>query len=164
MRRPVPNRSRISRLSKAATTPQPDFQERMFECMPSAGKSHSKSRIHKSLASQNCWMSRPIGRLTVQNFRVQDRHSAGEHCDMQTRRLATCLRMARRTPAYVNPLRTRPPGPEFCPKTSARRQHPRYSKRSHVRSLLPRIRHLRRRTASTYTANILQAPPDESFL
>jgi len=52
-------------------------------------------------SSPNCWMSAPIGRLKVQNFRVDERDSSHGTC----RILPTDIyEMDAAHPAYVNPL------------------------------------------------------------
>jgi hypothetical protein len=75
------------------------------------------SRIHNH-RDQNCWMSAPIGRLKVQNFR------------------ASCPRQ---------PSRTRPSGPESRRIQPACRQHSHLLEAiRYLRGLPSRKRHLRR--------------------
>ncbi len=89
--------------SKGSYTRNLIFKNDMFECMAICWEVGQFSRIHNH-RDQNCWMSAPIGRLKVQNFRVQDRHSEGEHrgtCNL----IATDIyEMDAAHPAYVNPL------------------------------------------------------------
>jgi hypothetical protein len=40
-----------------------------------------RSSIHNH-KDQNCWMAAPIGRLTVQNYRVLEEDLASHHCDI----------------------------------------------------------------------------------
>ena len=46
------------------------FKNEVFECMTICWEIGQSSRIHNH-RDQNCWMSAPIGRLRVQNFRVE---------------------------------------------------------------------------------------------
>src|SRR6266850_1340521 len=54
------------------------FKNEVFECMTICWAIGQASRIHNH-RDQNCWMSAPIGRLKVQNFRVEDRHALADH-------------------------------------------------------------------------------------
>src|SRR6201984_2457439 len=54
------------------------FKNDVFECMTICWEIGQFSRIHNH-RDQNCWMSAPIGRLRVQNFRVEDRHAPPAH-------------------------------------------------------------------------------------
>src|ERR1700688_1591033 len=47
------------------------FKNHLFECMTVCWEVGQASRIHNH-RDQNCWMSVPIGRLRVQNYRVDD--------------------------------------------------------------------------------------------
>jgi cysteine dioxygenase len=76
------------------------FKNEIFECMAICWEIGQASRVHNH-RDQNCWMSAPIGRLRVQNFRVNERDAA----------LGTCHILPTDTydmdavhPAYVNPL------------------------------------------------------------
>src|ERR1700756_270642 len=51
------------------------FKNNVFECMAICWEVGQASRVHNH-RDQNCWMSAPIGRLRVQNFRVNDRDAA----------------------------------------------------------------------------------------
>jgi cysteine dioxygenase len=89
--------------SKGSYTRNLIFKNDMFECMAICWEVGQFSRIHNH-RDQNCWMSAPIGRLKVQNFRVEDRHSDDQHggkCNL----IATDIyEMDSSHPAYVNPL------------------------------------------------------------
>ena len=76
------------------------FKNDVFECMTICWEIGQASRIHNH-RDQNCWMSAPIGRLKVQNFRVDDRDAARGTC----RIIPTDIyEMDASHPAYVNPL------------------------------------------------------------
>jgi predicted metal-dependent enzyme (double-stranded beta helix superfamily) len=76
------------------------FKNAVFECMTICWEIGQASRVHNH-RDQNCWMSAPIGRLKVQNFRVDDRDSAHGTC----RIIPTDIyEMDAAHPAYVNPL------------------------------------------------------------
>jgi len=79
------------------------FKNEVFECMTICWEIGQASRIHNH-RDQNCWMSAPIGRLKVQNFRVEDRHAIADHSG--TCRLAPTdiYEMNSANPVYVNPL------------------------------------------------------------
>jgi cysteine dioxygenase len=53
----------------------------LFEVMAICWESGLASRIHNH-RDQNCWMVTPIGRLRVQNFRVQNRDSSHGTCKL----------------------------------------------------------------------------------
>jgi cysteine dioxygenase len=76
------------------------FKNPVFECMTICWEIGQASRIHNH-RDQNCWMSAPVGRLKVQNFRVDDRDSTQGTC----RIIPTDIyEMDASHPAYVNPL------------------------------------------------------------
>lgn len=89
--------------SKGCYTRNLIFKNDLFECMAICWEIGQFSRIHNH-RDQNCWMSAPIGRLKVQNFRVEDRHTVAEHTG--TCRLAPTdiYEMNAANPCYVNPL------------------------------------------------------------
>jgi len=89
--------------SKGSYTRNLIFKNDMFECMAICWEVGQFSRIHNH-RDQNCWMSAPIGRLKVQNFRVQDRQSDGEHCGTCSLVATDIYEMDAAHPAYVNPL------------------------------------------------------------
>ena len=76
------------------------FKNEVFECMTICWEIGQASRIHNH-RDQNCWMSAPIGRLKVQNFRVDDRDSARGTCRIIPTEI---YEMDAAHPAYVNPL------------------------------------------------------------
>jgi cysteine dioxygenase len=55
------------------------FKNELFEVMAICWDSGQVSRIHNH-RGQNCWMSVPIGRLRVQNFRVEERDAGHGTC------------------------------------------------------------------------------------
>jgi predicted metal-dependent enzyme (double-stranded beta helix superfamily) len=76
------------------------FKNEVFECMAICWEVGQASRIHNH-RDQNCWMSAPIGRLRIQNFRVNERDAALGTCHL----LPTDIYdMDAAHPAYVNPL------------------------------------------------------------
>ena len=89
--------------SKGSYTRNLIFKNDMFECMAICWEVGQFSRIHNH-RDQNCWMSSPIGRLKVQNFHVQDRHSDGEHRGTCNLVATDIYEMDASHPAYVNPL------------------------------------------------------------
>jgi len=86
--------------SKGSYTRNLIFKNEVFECMTICWEVGQASRIHNH-RDQNCWMSAPIGRLRVQNFRVNERDAALGTCHI----LPTDIYdMDAAHPAYVNPL------------------------------------------------------------
>ena len=76
------------------------FKNEVFECMAICWEVGQASRIHNH-RDQNCWMSAPIGRLRIQNFRVNERDVVLGTCHL----LPTDIYdMDAAHPAYVNPL------------------------------------------------------------
>ncbi len=55
------------------------FKNALFECMTICWDIGQASRIHNH-RGQNCWMATPIGRLRVQNFRVEERDASRGTC------------------------------------------------------------------------------------
>jgi predicted metal-dependent enzyme (double-stranded beta helix superfamily) len=76
------------------------FKNEVFECMAICWEVGQVSRIHNH-RDQNCWMSTPIGRLKVQNFRVGDRDASHGTCHIFP---TDIYEMDASHPAYVNPL------------------------------------------------------------
>ena len=76
------------------------YKNDVFECMTICWEIGQASRIHNH-RGQNCWMSAPIGRLKVQNFRVDDRDSAHGTCRVIPTEI---YEMDATHPTYVNPL------------------------------------------------------------
>ena len=85
--------------SKANYTRNLIFKNELFECLTICWDIGQVSRIHNH-RDQNCWMATPIGRLRVQNFRVEDRDPEAGTC----RLVATnAFDMDLAHPATVNP-------------------------------------------------------------
>jgi predicted metal-dependent enzyme (double-stranded beta helix superfamily) len=76
------------------------FKNEVFECMTICWEIGQSSRIHNH-RDQNCWMVAPIGRLKVQNFRVQQKDSNHGTCRIVP---TDIYEMDAGHPAYVNPL------------------------------------------------------------
>jgi len=76
------------------------FKNEIFECMAICWEIGQSSRIHNH-RDQNCWMSAPIGRLKVQNFRVEERNASHGSCHLVP---TDCYEMDASHPAFVNPL------------------------------------------------------------
>jgi len=76
------------------------FKNDVFECMTICWEIGQFSRIHNH-RDQNCWMSAPIGRLRVQNFRVDERDANCGTCHIVP---TDIYYMDGTHPAYVNPL------------------------------------------------------------
>ena len=76
------------------------FKNEVFECIAICWEVGQASRIHNH-RGQNCWMSTPIGRLRVQNFRVEQRDAARGTCHLVPTDLYD---MDAAHPAWVNPL------------------------------------------------------------
>jgi cysteine dioxygenase len=86
--------------SKGSYTRNLIFKNDMFECMTICWEVGQFSRIHNH-RDQNCWMSAPIGRLKVQNFRVEDHNAANLTCNLTPTDIYI---MDAAHPAHVNPL------------------------------------------------------------
>jgi cysteine dioxygenase len=86
--------------SKGSYTRNLIFRNDMFECMTICWEIGQFSRIHNH-RDQNCWMSAPIGRLKVQNFRVEDHNTAKLTCNLTPTDIYI---MDAAHPAHVNPL------------------------------------------------------------
>lgn len=89
--------------SKGGYTRNLIYKNDVFECMSICWEVGQFSRIHNH-RDQNCWMSAPIGRLKVQNFRVEGKHSEDEHCGTCDLIPTDIYVMDAGHPAYVNPL------------------------------------------------------------
>ena len=76
------------------------FKNNIFECMTICWEIGQSSRIHNH-RDQNCWMSAPIGRLKVQNFRVDDKDAARGTCHIVPTEI---YEMDAKHPVHVNPL------------------------------------------------------------
>ena len=89
--------------SKGCYTRNLIFRNDVFECMAICWEIGQSSRIHNH-RDQNCWMSAPIGRLKVQNFRVEDRTAADGRSGTCRLVPTEIYEMDAAHPAYVNPL------------------------------------------------------------
>jgi len=89
--------------SKGSYTRNMIYKNDVFECMTICWEVGQFSRIHNH-RDQNCWMSAPIGRLKVQNFRVEGKQSEDEHCGTCRLIPTDIYEMDAAHPAYVNPL------------------------------------------------------------
>jgi cysteine dioxygenase len=89
--------------SKGCYTRNLIFKNDVFECMAICWEIGQFSRIHNH-RDQNCWMSAPIGRLKVQNFRVEDRDSGPDRSGTCKLVPTDIYEMDAAHPAYVNPL------------------------------------------------------------
>jgi len=76
------------------------FRNDLFECMTLCWDIGQHSRIHNH-RGQNCWMSAPIGRLRIQNYRVDDRDAAQGTCRIIPTELYD---LDAAHPTYVNPI------------------------------------------------------------
>jgi cysteine dioxygenase len=76
------------------------FKNDVFECMTICWEVGQVSRVHNH-RDQNCWMAAPIGRLKVQNFRVDERDASHGTCRIVP---TDIYEMDAAHPAYVNPL------------------------------------------------------------
>jgi cysteine dioxygenase len=76
------------------------FKNDLFECMTICWEIGQASRIHNH-RDQNCWMCAPIGRLKVQNFRVEDKNAARGTCKIIPTEI---YEMSASNPVHVNPL------------------------------------------------------------
>jgi len=76
------------------------FKNDLFECMTVCWEVGQHSRIHNH-RDQNCWMSAPIGRLRVQNYRVSRRDAAHGTCNIIP---TDTYDLDAAHPAYVNPI------------------------------------------------------------
>ena len=65
--------------SKASYTRNLIFKNELFECLTICWDIGQVGRIHNR-RGQHCWMATPIGRLRVQNFRVEDRDPEAGTC------------------------------------------------------------------------------------
>jgi cysteine dioxygenase len=86
--------------SKGGYTRNLIYKNDVFECMAICWEIGQFSRVHNH-RDQNCWMYTPIGRLSVQNFRVEDRDSSQGICHITP---TDVYEMDATHPAYVNPL------------------------------------------------------------
>ena len=76
------------------------FRNDLFECMTLCWDIGQHSRIHNH-RGQNCWMSAPVGRLRIQNYRVDDRDASKGTCHIVATELYD---LDAAHPTYVNPM------------------------------------------------------------
>lgn len=76
------------------------YRNTLFECMAICWEIGQHSRIHNH-RDQNCWMSAPIGRLRVQNYRVDQRDTIHGTCKITP---TDVYDLDASHPAYVNPI------------------------------------------------------------
>jgi len=86
--------------SKGCYTRNLIFKNTLFECMTLCWEVGTHSRIHNH-RDQNCWMSAPIGRLRVQNYRVDQRDASSGTCRIVPTELYD---LDATHPTYVNPM------------------------------------------------------------
>ena len=76
------------------------FRNELFECMTLCWDIGQHSRIHNH-RGQNCWMSAPVGRLRIQNYRVDNRDASKGTCRIVPTELYD---LDAAHPTYVNPM------------------------------------------------------------
>ena len=76
------------------------FKNDLFECMTLCWDIGQHSRIHNH-RDQNCWMSAPIGRLRIQNYRVDQRDASHGTCKIIPTELYD---LDGAHPTYVDPM------------------------------------------------------------
>jgi cysteine dioxygenase len=86
--------------SKGSYTRNLIFRNDIFECMTLCWESGQHSRIHNH-RDQNCWMSAPIGRLDVRNYRVEKLDPATGDCKITP---TDIYQLDGSHPAFVNPM------------------------------------------------------------
>jgi len=86
--------------SKGSYTRNLIFKNQLFECMTLCWDIGQHSRIHNH-RDQNCWMSAPIGRLRIQNYRVDQRDASHGTCRIIPTELYD---LDAAHPTYVNPM------------------------------------------------------------
>ena len=86
--------------SKGSYTRNLIFKNDIFECMTICWEIGQASRVHNH-RDQNCWMAAPIGRLRIQNFRVDARDASQGTCHIVPTEV---YEMDAAHPTHVNPL------------------------------------------------------------
>ena len=86
--------------SKGSYTRNLIFKNDLFECMTLCWDIGQHSRIHNH-RDQNCWMSAPIGRLDVRNYRVEKLDPATGDCKITP---TDIYQLDAAHPTYVNPI------------------------------------------------------------
>jgi cysteine dioxygenase len=72
----------------------------LYELLAICWEVGMRSSIHNH-KDQNCWMAAPLGRLTVQNYRVLEENLANHHCDIVP---TDVVEITATNPVAVNPL------------------------------------------------------------
>ena len=91
---------KYSFFSKGCYTRNLIFKNDLFECMTICWEIGQFSRIHNH-RDQNCWMSAPIGRLHVRNYRVEKLDPATGDCKITP---TDIYELNSSHPAFVNPM------------------------------------------------------------
>ena len=91
--------SKYRYFSKGNYTRNLIFKNDLFEVMTVCWEVGQASRIHNH-RDQNCWMAVPVGRLRVQNYRVNDRDASCGTCKLVP---TDAMLMDPNHPAFVNP-------------------------------------------------------------
>ena len=86
--------------SKGSYTRNLIFKNDLFECMTLCWEVGQHSRIHNH-RDQNCWMSAPIGRLHIRNYRVEKRDPATGYCKITP---TDIYQLDGTHPTFVNPM------------------------------------------------------------
>lgn len=76
------------------------FKNTIFECLTLCWEVGQHSRIHNH-RDQNCWMSAPIGRLHVRNYRVENLDRVTGDCEITP---TDFYELDGSHPTFVNPL------------------------------------------------------------
>jgi len=75
------------------------FKNELFALIAVCWEKGQGSQIHNH-QNQNCWMTIPMGRLLVQNFRVVDQNEAGGYCRLEP---SDTVEIHQLLPAEVDP-------------------------------------------------------------
>ena len=75
------------------------FKNLLFELVAVCWEVGQASNIHNH-AGQNCWMTTPVGRLKVQNFRMTEQDLETEYCQVEA---TDAIDIDKSTPAEVDP-------------------------------------------------------------
>jgi cysteine dioxygenase len=86
--------------SKGSYTRNLIFKNHLFECMTLCWEVGQHSRIHNH-RDQNCWMSAPIGRLHIRNYRVENINPLTGDCQITP---TDIYQLDASQPTFVNPM------------------------------------------------------------
>jgi cysteine dioxygenase len=86
--------------SKGSYTRNLIFKNDLFECMTLCWEVGQHSRIHNH-RDQNCWMSAPIGRLHIRNYRVESMNPSTGDCQITP---TDIYQLDASQPTFVNPM------------------------------------------------------------